>query len=837
MSVPNSNTNTYINHSSDTNPYPYPGTAAATGLPTTGVVSPVLGPSDHLLQKNNDNSSQPSKKEGCGRHPNSQKEALLQQSTVYCSSSIINHDKETSEQTTQQQQQQPKSQTLQIIETFDSVGTGNIIDDLCVDPTAKQDAIRYCEEFGQQTTSNLEVWKTIDGCYQAYLVERDHLGNPIRKLKPSPSTKAINLTAQQSQQQRQQIQKQAQPMGCNTSNTAGRNINTSNIAEHQHREEETRMNIDDDIMEEEEAITGHALKATAAAGHSAKDHQLLAAGVPLQQQGNGDNSGIKTKTAAAHKSIGKLRACWSQNFEVYIGEKIGAGSFGQIHLGYCRDKSQNDTSTKSSGNSTGTPSINSSSAMSGNLPSNLPGEGWTSVVVKVEQYREDGRGQLQQEYKIYRYLQNYCGRHGTVPRRLCPYGLKRYPILYDFEKNALSMHFFDKKRDVEDIVPCNILIIERLGTSLETRFQDCHRRFSTKTVCMLAIQMIDCLELLHGVNYIHRDIKPDNFLLGGEGKSRQTVYIIDFGLSKRYWNPTNPPGKRHIPPCTGKQLTGTARYCSINTHRGHEQSRRDDLEALGHVLLYFMTGAKLPWQGLNRHGTSKLRKYRLIHKVKEETAIGELCSSMPKAFASYMSYCRKLGFAESPSYSYLRKLFLDEMGLNSIEDVYNEKFCWEMEEMDVDSFGDSVSKGAHVEVIVACRDPLKARKDYIEEHDIDVGIPRFEKVDLADLDSVMQFCQNLIAEEGGKTIRRLRMIVNNAGTIGSSFTEKGPILTPKHGIEVCWQVNYVGHFLLTKILLDKIASIAKRVKANASKNSNPSSPSSSPTIMLYKEGS
>merc|ERR1719379_2057931 len=142
------------------------------------------------------------------------------------------------------------------------------------------------------------------------------------------------------------------------------------------------------------------------------------------------------------------------------------------------------------------------------------------------------------------------------------------------------MRYYDKKRERDDVVPCNVLVLERLGQSLESIFQDCHRRFTVRTVMLMALQMIDCVEMLHGVNYIHRDIKPDNFMLGHGSKRKHMIYIIDFGLSKRYWNPTAPAGKRHIPKVEGKQLTGTARYCSINTHMGHEQSRRDDLEAL-----------------------------------------------------------------------------------------------------------------------------------------------------------------------------------------------------------------------------------------------------------------
>ena len=128
-----------------------------------------------------------------------------------------------------------------------------------------------------------------------------------------------------------------------------------------------------------------------------------------------------------------------------------------------------------------------------------------------------------------------------------------------------------------------------LGKSLEQLFQLCNRKFTLKTVLMLANQIITRIEYIHNHSYIHRDIKPDNFLMGVKKKSHK-VYLIDFGLSKR-WKKRD--GK-HIKYRDHKDLTGTARYASINSHLGKEQSRRDDLECLLHVLLYFLKG-RLPW--------------------------------------------------------------------------------------------------------------------------------------------------------------------------------------------------------------------------------------------------
>ncbi|CAI5454695.1 unnamed protein product [Caenorhabditis angaria] len=195
----------------------------------------------------------------------------------------------------------------------------------------------------------------------------------------------------------------------------------------------------------------------------------------------------------------------------------------------------------------------------------------------------------------------------------------------------------------------NVMVMELLGPSLEDLFNFCQRKFTLKTVLLLADQMLSRVEFIHMRDYIHRDIKPDNFLMG-LGKRGNLVYIIDFGLAKRYRDSKNV----HISYRENKNLTGTARYASINTHRGIEQSRRDDIESLGYVFMYFNRGT-LPWQGLK--AVTKRQKYELISERKCSTRVEDLCAGYPEAFAAYLNYCRGLGFEESPDYSHLRQLF------------------------------------------------------------------------------------------------------------------------------------------------------------------------------------
>lgn len=170
------------------------------------------------------------------------------------------------------------------------------------------------------------------------------------------------------------------------------------------------------------------------------------------------------------------------------------------------------------------------------------------------------------------------------------------------------------------------MVMDLMGPSLESMFNKCKRRFSLKTVLQIADQMLERIETMHRRLLIHRDIKPvraspvscifyaffktfpnpiykDNFVVGNNEQS-QYLFCLDFGLSKRYRDPKN---LMHIRYRSDKSLTGTPRYASINNHRGIELSRRDDVESIGYILIYFLKGS-LPWQGLKAENTKK--KYR-----------------------------------------------------------------------------------------------------------------------------------------------------------------------------------------------------------------------------------
>eukprot|EP00124_Ichthyophonus_hoferi_P001881 Ihof_evm8s111 gene=Ihof_evmTU8s111 len=210
-----------------------------------------------------------------------------------------------------------------------------------------------------------------------------------------------------------------------------------------------------------------------------------------------------------------------------------------------------------------------------------------------------------------------------------------------------------------------VMVIDLLGPSLEDLFQENGGSFSLKTVVILAIQLLSCIENIHAINYLHRDIKPDNFLIGLEAQ-KHIVYMIDFGLCKRYMDPIS---EQHIPYRDNKCLVGTARYASINTHI--EQSRRDDLESIGYVLLYFLLGS-LPWQGLK--ASNNKQKYEKISERKMATPVRVLCKGQPLAFEIYLNYVKGLRFDVAPEYHYCIDLFTNlqkEMGHYPSDYIYD----------------------------------------------------------------------------------------------------------------------------------------------------------------------
>lgn len=256
---------------------------------------------------------------------------------------------------------------------------------------------------------------------------------------------------------------------------------------------------------------------------------------------------------------------------------------------------------------------------------------------------------------MYKATDGNTGRSAAVkfekPVDGCSY-LSREFVVYsalDEEDDKVGLpRFFHYGREGD----YDVLVIERLGSSLYQLRSDQSRGLSNKSVLMIGIQALKRIETLHSAGFIHRDITPMNMLMGYRDADR--VYLVDFGLAKRYIDEET---GIHIPYRTDKCAMGTELFSSSNSHFGKELSRRDDLEGLGFSLVYLFRG--LPWKSIRANGERS--KQRKIAQMKKEIAAAELCRGMSSAFVDYFEHVRSLRFYDEPNYSLLRDLFEDAL--------------------------------------------------------------------------------------------------------------------------------------------------------------------------------
>ena len=267
------------------------------------------------------------------------------------------------------------------------------------------------------------------------------------------------------------------------------------------------------------------------------------------------------------------------------------------------------------------------------------------------------------KYKIIRKLGQ--GSFGSIYQTQSKYSKKYYALKledmqqdsYILEDESIFMSYLNcpripKVKSFGYSGSLIIMVMELLGNSLDKIFEDLPtRKMSIRCVCNIAYQLLLILEFIHNCDIIHRDIKPANVAIGYEEKSKY-IYLLDFGLSKKYRSSKT---KKHFRFVQSNKLIGNARYSSINALDGGTQSRRDDLEGLGYLLLFLLLG-RLPWQGHLSH--SKEDKYYKIKKIKKSTKPEDLCQGLPKQFEEYLTYTRSLKYESDPDYDYLRNLFI-----------------------------------------------------------------------------------------------------------------------------------------------------------------------------------
>ena len=214
----------------------------------------------------------------------------------------------------------------------------------------------------------------------------------------------------------------------------------------------------------------------------------------------------------------------------------------------------------------------------------------------------------------------------------------------------------------------NILVLPLLGKSLLDIFILRNSVININDICGVAIQILDRIEWVHSNNIVYRDIKPENFLFGK--KDNDVLYLIDFGLCRKYKSSTT---GEHIKPKNLGKFTGTSRYASVYAMAGYEQSRRDDIESIGYMIIFFMK-KRLPWQGIK--GRTYKECYHKLFLMKKYMKIEELCKGLPKEIIEYMNYAKEMKFEQEPNYKYLKDLFRTILKKNNIIfDKYIYSWC------------------------------------------------------------------------------------------------------------------------------------------------------------------
>ena len=217
-----------------------------------------------------------------------------------------------------------------------------------------------------------------------------------------------------------------------------------------------------------------------------------------------------------------------------------------------------------------------------------------------------------------------------------------------------------------------IMIMDLLGPSLDKFYKISGKKFNLETTCFLGKEMIKRIEHVHSRGYLHRDIKPNNFMLGKLKRNclieDNSLFIIDFGLSKSYLDEET---GLHYSLKDNRRFVGTPRYASLNTHLGIKQSRRDDLESIVYILIYFLKG-DLPWQGVK--AKTKSEKKEQIKNIKNIVTNAELCLGIPEEFLNLLNYVRSLNFEDKPNYEFMIEILSKLQRDNNFNE---ESFEWE----------------------------------------------------------------------------------------------------------------------------------------------------------------
>jgi serine/threonine protein kinase len=285
------------------------------------------------------------------------------------------------------------------------------------------------------------------------------------------------------------------------------------------------------------------------------------------------------------------------------------------------------------------------------------------VAIKVETNKSTSQNQLKKEAQIYKEMEGTLITKNVRWPKLHFFGAIQNRCLSDIEtdhRKIYDQNFQDKCNITTGNRINYIMVMDLLGPNFESILKKTpYNRLSPTSIAYLAEKMITLVERFHFNGFVHRDLKPQNFVIEyceHHYPKYPEVYLIDYGLAKHYIERKK---KTHIPFDQEKSLKGTVRYSSVNTHLGINQSRRDDMQSLGYILLYMLLG-KLPWQNLMKNRDKKEAYYHIMilkMRTTAEQLTNDLNGDIHDAMLSYLLYVNSLMYDEQPNYGYCRTLF------------------------------------------------------------------------------------------------------------------------------------------------------------------------------------
>lgn len=258
------------------------------------------------------------------------------------------------------------------------------------------------------------------------------------------------------------------------------------------------------------------------------------------------------------------------------------------------------------------------------------------VVLKIE---KKNNNQLLKEYESMCKIIKYASENNKKIN---------IPICYDYIENNNN----------------KILITELLNDDLENILIR-YSNLDLKSVLMITLELIKTIEIIHDAGYLHRDIKPENIMYKNYDFNKSCIYLIDFGLAKKYIHNSS-----HIKYKENKSLTGTLIFCSINSLLGFESSRRDDMESIGYTIIYLLLG-NLPWQDMTFNFSDDKEK---VLSMKLMISSKMLCKYLPEEFREYLDMCKNLNFFSRPEYDKYYDLFMKLF--NKMNYVYDSIYQW-----------------------------------------------------------------------------------------------------------------------------------------------------------------